>query len=122
MTPEQKQIMYHAANGVKCKKDDLMDWIYCHPDETEKVHFYLRPLSSLTEPITQGGETFVPIERLLKLSNDTMVNESELKVMLKMIDKVNDYPCWVVDWLLEHHYNVGNLTNVIEVNNKNNPY
>lgn len=70
----------------------------------------LRPLSSLTIPITHNGETFVPYERIESLF-DIEGFSSELEYLVRREDDGNVFisiqkQLAIIEWLIEHRFHI----------------
>ncbi len=96
----------------------------CYGAEFDNVELILRPLSDLTKPITQNGETFVPIVELSKIGDTTYdkLIISNLKFDYRFVNL--DYlPVWMYRKLIEWHFNLmDELEPFIPVTSEFNPY
>lgn len=94
---------------------------YCCVGKSVKP--FLFPMSALTKEIEFKGERFVPTQDIPFIRMWWKDSHFEF---LKSIgeNEISSSPFRVVEWLIEHHFNVFNLSpeEFIEVNETNNPY
>jgi len=92
-------------HSVCFEKGVVNDNVYLDPQNIEP---YLYPLEYLTREIEHEDKKIIPIE-IIKLCCD----EAHFKYIERFIyfeDSVSILPWWVIELLLEWHFNVFNLT------------
>lgn len=141
MTTERitiEQLLTHVAHGCKIQFNDskgiwdigfgedikwddniypLSTLIYCV--ETQNINpisfkLLLRPLSSLTKPITHNGETFVPIDIFLQLYGGGLPESAKHNWKQEFADNILYSPIeaisfGIVQKLLEWHFDIFGL-------------
>ena len=84
----------------------------------------LRPLSDLTREIEHNGERFVPLKIINHFTQDG--NRSFEYILPKKNIEIEDFPFWVINLLLEWHFDLADLISkgeAIDVNTLEiNPY
>lgn len=109
------------GGSINCTVDDIDGWDTFHIDDFKPILF---DLSSLTEPITVNGETFVPLEYLEK--NYLAENwERMIKNLIEYERWINHCPLLFIELLDKWHFNRRGLSPDQFINVKDletNPY
>lgn len=120
--PHNPSVYYKSKNNLKneifkLEKYNISDVI----KGVNKLCYYsliLRPLSDLSKEIEHNGEKFIPKKELIKEFKDIIFDKRAFDLDLGV--NIINYPFWVVNKLLEWHFDLFNLIKsdkAIDINN-----